>query len=459
MEPTIGMEAAVTENSRSPHPDHDSAQRSRGTDFETPALAYHESFPRGKIGTVLRKPLDTQEHLALAYSPGVAGPCRKIQADPSQSYRYTGRGNLVAVITNGTAVLGLGAIGAYAAKPVMEGKAMLFQKFAGIDSFDIEIDELDPDAFIRTVASLEPTFGGINLEDIKAPECFYIEEQLRSRMKIPVFHDDQHGTAIIATAGLINALALTDRKVSEISVVFSGGGAAAIACAQMFLSIGVPIENVLLCDSKGVVHKEREDLNEYKSRFAQRTSMRTLAEALVGADVFVGVSAAGVMRPDMLRSMAPHPIVFALANPDPEITPDVARLVRPDVIIATGRSDYPNQVNNVLGFPYIFRGALDVQAHTINEDMKRAAAHAIADLARLPVPLSVQRVYQKDGLLRFGRDYLIPKPNDPRALPVVATAVARAAIQSGVARHTIDIAAYFERLSSLLQKGDSPLDA
>ncbi len=449
METTIEKEAVRIETARRSQADHE-GPRARGADFETPSLAYHETFPRGKIGTVLRKPLDTQEHLSLAYSPGVAGPCRKIHADHSQSYLYTGRGNLVAVITNGTAVLGLGSIGAYAAKPVMEGKAMLFQKFAAIDSFDIEVAEEDPDAFIKIVAALEPTFGGINLEDIKAPECFYIEEELRRRMKIPVFHDDQHGTAIIATAGLINALDLTQKRVQDIKVVFSGGGAAAIACAQMFLSVGVPLENIILCDSKGVVHDDRDDLNEYKRRFSKKTSLRTLGEALVNADVFVGVSAAGVLKPDMLMTMAPQPIVFALANPDPEITPDLARLVRPDVIIATGRSDYPNQVNNVLGFPFIFRGALDVQAHTINEEMKRAAAYAIADLARQPVPLSVQRVYQREGLLKFGRDYLIPKPNDPRALAIVASAVAETAMISGVAHHHIDILAYRERLTTLL---------
>ncbi len=450
MEPTIGTVGVRPETARRNQAEPTDGHKSRGTDFETPSLAYHEAYPRGKIGTALRKPLDTQEHLALAYSPGVAGPCRKIHEDPSQSFVYTGRGNLVGVISNGTAVLGLGSIGPYAAKPVMEGKAMLFQKFAGIDSFDIEVAEEDPDAFIRIVAALEPTFGGINLEDIKAPECFYIEEQLRSRMKIPVFHDDQHGTAIIATAGLLNALDLTGKKVDTIRVVFSGGGAAAIACAHMFMSVGVPLEHVIMCDTKGVVHDGRDDLNEYKRRFAHKTELRTLGEALESADVFVGVSAAGVLKPDMLRSMALNPIVFALANPDPEINPEIARLVRPDVIIATGRSDYPNQVNNVLGFPYIFRGALDVQAHTINEDMKRAAAHAIADLARLPVPLSVQKVYQKDGALNFGRDYLIPKPNDPRALPVVASAVAEAAIRSGVAHKSIDIPSYYERLSSLL---------
>lgn len=422
----------------------------QGKDYETQSLAYHRAFPRGKIGIVLLKALDTQEDLALAYSPGVAGPCRLIEKDPDQSFLYTGRGNLVGVVSNGTAVLGLGAIGPYAAKPVMEGKAMLFKKFAGIDSFDIELAENDPDAFIKMVAALEPTFGGINLEDIKAPECFYIEEQLREKMKIPVFHDDQHGTAIIATAGLLNALDIIQKPIEDIRVVFSGGGAAAIACAQMFLSVGVKLANVILCDTKGVVHWEREDLNDYKRRFAQNTHLRTLEDAMVGADVFVGVSAAGVLKAEMLKSMAPDPVVFALANPNPEILPDLAHSIRPDVIIATGRSDYPNQINNVLCFPYIFRGALDVQAHSINEEMKRAAAFAIAALAREDVPELVQHVYREDGTLSFGRHYLIPKPNDPRALVVIASAVAEAAMNSGVARRSLDIEAYRSDLESLL---------
>ena len=425
--------------------------RNQGTkDYESLSLAYHQAFPRGKIGIVLQKPLNTQEDLALAYSPGVAGPCRSIEKNPDLSFLYTGRGNLVGVVSNGTAVLGLGAIGPYAAKPVMEGKAMLFKKFAGIDSFDIELDENDPDAFIRMVAALEPTFGGINLEDIKAPECFYIEEKLREKMKIPVFHDDQHGTAIIATAGLLNALDIIRKPIEAIRVVFSGGGAAAIACAQMFVSVGVRLENVLLCDTKGVVHNDRDDLNEFKRRFAQPTHLRTLEEAMVGADVFVGVSAAGVLKTEMLKSMAANPIVFALANPNPEILPDLAHSIRSDVIIATGRSDYPNQINNVLCFPYIFRGALDVQAHSINEEMKRAAAFAIAELARQDVPEVVQHVYRADGRLKFGRNYLIPKPNDPRALVVVASAVAEAAMRSGVARRQLDIASYRLELESLL---------
>ena len=416
-------------------------------DYEREALAFHEAAPRGKIGIALTKPLETQRDLSLAYSPGVAGPCRLIEKDPELSFRYTGRGNLVAVISNGTAVLGLGNIGAHAAKPVMEGKAMLFKKFAGIDSFDLEIAETDPDALIRMVAALEPTFGGINLEDIKAPECFYIEEQLKARMNIPVFHDDQHGTAIIATAALLNALELTGKSIETIEVVFSGSGAAAIACAQMFLTIGVPLEHILMCDSKGVLHAERSDLNAYKRRFARVTPKRHLAEALCEADVFVGVSAAGLMSSGMLRSMAADPIVFALANPDPEITPQIAHAARKDVIIATGRSDYPNQVNNVLGFPYIFRGALDVGARTINEEMKRAAAMAIAALAKREVPAVVQAMYQNEGILGFGRDYLIPKPNDPRALVEVAAAVAAAAISSGVARRPLDIEAYRVQLA------------
>lgn len=417
-------------------------------DYETPALAYHETSPRGKLATRLTKPLDTQEDLALAYSPGVAGPCRKIQADATKSFLYTGRGNLVGVISNGTAVLGLGPIGPYAAKPVMEGKAMLFKKFADIDSFDIEIAENDPEAFVRIVTALEPTFGAINLEDIKAPECFYIEEQLRKRMKIPVFHDDQHGTAIVASAGLLNALLLSHREPKNIRVVFSGAGAAAIACAQMFISLGVLREHITVCDSQGVIHSGRSDLNEYKSQFAQKTSHRTLADALEGADVFVGVSAAGLLSAENLLSMAAKPIVFAMANPDPEITPELAYRVRPDLIIATGRSDYPNQVNNVLGFPYIFRGALDVQARSINEDMKRAAAYAIAELARLPVVSSVQKIYQHEGILSFGPGYIIPKPIDPRALSLVSAAVAEAAIKSGVAQVKIDIDSYRTSLES-----------
>lgn len=419
-------------------------------DYESLALGYHEREARGKIGTYLKKPLETQDDLSMAYSPGVAGPCRLIETNHDLSFRYTGRGNLVAVISNGTAVLGLGNIGAHAAKPVMEGKAMLFKRFAGIDSFDLEVAEENPDAFIKIVAALEPTFGGINLEDIKAPECFYIEEHLRQKMGIPVFHDDQHGTAIIATAGLLNALELVDKNVAKIRVVFSGGGAAAIACAQMFLSVGVRSQNLLMCDSKGVIHDGREDLNAFKRRFSQNTPLRTLEDALKDADVFVGVSAAGLMSSGMLRSMARDPIVFALANPDPEITPHVASGVRSDVIIATGRSDYPNQVNNVLGFPYIFRGALDVGARSINEEMKRAAATAIAALAKREVPPEVQKVYEKEGKLAFGRRYIIPKPNDPRALVEVSAAVAAAAIESGVARQTLDIAAYRQQLGKLL---------
>ncbi len=418
-------------------------------DYEHLALAYHEREARGKIGTYLKKPLDTREDLAMAYSPGVAGPCRLIEGNRDLSFRYTGRGNLVAVISNGTAVLGLGSIGAYAAKPVMEGKAMLFKKFAGIDSFDLEIDEDNTEAFIRMVAALEPTFGGINLEDIKAPECFHIEEALKAKMGIPVFHDDQHGTAIIATAGLLNSLELVKKKIEDIKLVFSGGGAAAIACAQMFLTAGVNPENLLMCDSKGVIQSERPDLNVFKRRFARQTSLRSLEEALKGSDVFVGVSAAGLMSSGMLRSMARDPIVFALANPDPEITPHLALSVRPDVIIATGRSDFPNQVNNVLGFPYIFRGALDVQARTINEEMKKAAAVAIAALAKEKVLPEVQKVYEKEGILSFGRRYIIPKPNDPRALVEVSSAVAAAAIASGVARQNIDIVKYRRELASL----------
>lgn len=419
-------------------------------DFEKLSLAYHEADPPGKIATCLTKALDTQSDLALAYSPGVAGPCRQIEKNKDLSYRYTGRSNLVAVISNGTAVLGLGAIGPYAAKPVMEGKAMLFKKFAGLDAFDLEISESDSDALIRMIAALEPTFGGINLEDIKAPECFYIEEKLRERMEIPVFHDDQHGTAIIASAALLNALELAQKAIEDIRVVFSGAGAAAIACARMFETMGVQRDNIMMCDSKGLIHPDRKDLNAYKLRYAKESSLRTLNDALVGADVFVGVSAAGLMSSSMLRSMALNPIVFALANPDPEITPYLAHCVRSDVIIATGRSDYPNQVNNVLCFPYLFRGALDVQASSINEEMKRAAAFAIAGLARQSVPESVQRVFQAEGAISFGRNYLIPKPNDPRILFEVSYAVARAAMDSGVARVLIDKESYREVLAQRL---------
>lgn len=410
------------------------------------ALLYHEQPPAGKIFTGLSKPAATQHDLTLAYSPGVAAPCLEIAKNEDDSFRYTGRGNLVGVVSNGTAVLGLGDIGAYASKPVMEGKAMLFKKFADINVFDVEIDAKDPQAFIAAVKALEPTFGGINLEDIKAPECFEIEEQLREQMNIPIMHDDQHGTAIIASAAFLNALIVTQREVHDVHVVFSGSGAAAIATANLFIALGVDPDKLIMCDSKGVLSTERTDLNKYKKSFARKTALKTIEDALNKADVFVGVSAANVLKPDMIKHMAPNPIIFALANPDPEILPDVALAARPDAIVATGRSDYPNQVNNVLGFPYIFRGALDVRARTINTEMKLAAVRAIAELAREDVPDVVNRAYQTDQSYQFGRDYLIPKPVDPRVLLRVAPAVAQAAIETGVARTVIDMNQYREHL-------------
>lgn len=419
-------------------------------DLSAEALKYHEAHPAGKIFTGLSKSVESQHDLSVAYSPGVAVPCLEIHKDKDNSFRYTGRGNLVGVISNGTAVLGLGNIGPDAAKPVMEGKAMLFKKFADIDVFDIEVATEDPDTFCAAVKALEPTFGGINLEDIKAPECFYIEQKLRSEMSIPVFHDDQHGTAIIAGSAFINALEVAGKKIDQVKVVFSGGGAAAIACASLFLSLGVRKENLILCDSKGVVHSGRKDLNEYKARFANDTVARSIEDALDGADAFVGVSVANVLTPDMIMGMAANPIIFALANPDPEIHPDLARKARPDAIIATGRSDFPNQVNNVLGFPFIFRGALDVRATTINEEMKLAAVYAIAALAKENVPDVVMRAYQNTEVYQFGRDYLIPKPVDPRVLFHVAPAVAKAAIDSGVARRRIDIDVYTQQIERIL---------
>ncbi len=410
------------------------------------ALRYHREPQPGKIAVVPTKPHRTQADLSLAYSPGVAAPSRAVAEDPASVYEYTGKGNLVAVISNGTAVLGLGNIGPLAAKPVMEGKSMLFKTFAGIDAFDIEVAENDPEAFVRTVRAIAPTFGGINLEDIKAPECFEIEERLRRELDIPVMHDDQHGTAIITSAALLNGAKIAGKELPALRVVVNGAGAAAIACARLFLKLGVRREHMVLCDSRGVVAAHREDLNPLKREFATTRRIASLAEALHGADVFLGVSKANVLTPEMLRSMAPNPIVMALANPDPEIAYDVATVTRPDLIFATGRSDYPNQVNNVLGFPYIFRGALDVRASEINDAMKLAAAHAIAALTREPVPESVLRDYNLEKL-EFGRGYLIPKPTDPRLLTTVATAVARAAIESGIARRPIsDWEAYAREL-------------
>ncbi|MCC7434467.1 MAG: NADP-dependent malic enzyme [Methanoregulaceae archaeon] len=414
------------------------------------ALRYHEQGRPGKLEVIPTKPCVTARDLSLAYSPGVAEPCLAIAEDPHLAYRYTNKGNLVAVLSNGTAVLGLGAIGALAGKPVMEGKAVLFKRFAQVDVFDIELDTTDPAEIIRACQVLEPTFGGINLEDIKAPECFEIEGTLRSTMQIPVFHDDQHGTAIISGAALLNALEINGKAIGDLQVVVSGAGASAIACAKFYEALGVRTDHILMVDSKGVIFKGRTDgMNRYKEHFAQETDRRTLAEALVGADVFLGCSAKGLVTGEMLRSMAKDPIVFALANPDPEIDYDEAKAARPDAIVATGRSDYPNQVNNVLGFPYIFRGALDVRATGINEAMKVAAAKALAALAREPVPQEVSMAYSGQHF-DFGPDYIIPKPFDPRLLEVVSSAVARAACETGCAREPItDWDAYSARLSSM----------
>ena len=397
------------------------------------ALAYHAEGGPGKIEIRSTKPDATQHDLSLAYSPGVAAPCLAIADTPSKVYDYTIKGNLVAVVTNGTAVLGLGNIGPLAAKPVMEGKCMLFKHFSGINAFDIEIDATDPEEFIAAVKRIAPTFGGINLEDIKAPECFEIERRLVEELDIPVMHDDQHGTAIIASAALINAMHLSRKRIDEVRIVVNGAGAAAIACARMFLALGARREHITMCDSRGVVATRRSDLNPVKREFATERPITTLREALAGADVFLGVSTAGVLDAGMVRSMSRDPLVMALANPDPEITYDEAKAARPDVIVATGRTDYPNQVNNVLGFPYIFRGALDVRARKINEAMKLAAAHALAGLAREEAPAELAAAYGVDRL-EFGPDYLIPKLTDPRLLGRVARAVARAAVESGVAQ-------------------------
>ena len=405
--------------------------------FNQAALDYHSVEPKGKIEVIPSKPHSSQRDLSLAYSPGVAIPCLAIEKDPKLAYEYTGKGNLVAVITNGTAVLGLGDIGAEASKPVMEGKGLLFKIFADINVFDIEIDEKDPDKFIEIVKGIAPTFGGINLEDIKAPEAFYIEQRLKEELKIPLMHDDQHGTAIISAAALINALEIAGKKIGEVKMVVNGAGAAAIACTKLYLQLGLKIENVLMCDSKGVISHHRENLTPEKLDFVANTELKTLADALQGADVFVGLSKGNVMTPEMLLSMAENPVVFGLANPDPEIEYEVAMETRPDTIMATGRSDYPNQVNNVLGFPYIFRGALDVQATGINEAMKLAAVRAIADIAKEPVPESVILAYNLKTL-NFGREYFIPKPFDNRLLTRVSVAVAKAAMESGIANKPIE---------------------
>jgi malate dehydrogenase (oxaloacetate-decarboxylating)(NADP+) len=418
------------------------------------ALEYHQGSRPGKIEVTPTKPCRTQRDLSLAYTPGVADPCLEIQDNPQDAYKYTAKGNLVAVVSNGTAVLGLGDIGALAGKPVMEGKAVLFKRFADVDVFDVEVNSHDPDEIIKLCQLLEPTFGGINLEDIKAPDCFYIEETLKKTLKIPVFHDDQHGTAIISGAALLNALEIVGKDIGSVRVVFNGAGAAGIACAEHYVRLGVKRENIILCDTKGVVYAGRQQgMNPYKERFARETKLRTLAEAVKGADVFAGLSVKGAITQDMVRSMAANPIVFAMANPDPEITYEQAKACRSDVIIATGRSDYPNQVNNVLGFPSIFRGALDVRATAINEEMKLAATRALANLAKEDVPDSVCRAYGVERL-RFGREYLIPTPFDPRVLIWEASAVAEAAMKSGVAQQPVDLNTYRDELERRLGKAN-----
>lgn len=423
---------------------------------EREALFYHKTIRPGKIEIIASKPMATQRDLSLAYSPGVAVPVQAIADDPATAYDYTARGNLVAVISNGTAILGMGNLGALASKPVMEGKAVLFKRFADVDSIDIELASEDPEALIEAIAMMEPSFGGINLEDIKAPECFIIEQALRERMKIPVMHDDQHGTAIIAAAGLVNACFLTGRKFEDVKMVVNGAGASALACTALIKSMGVRPENVLVCDTKGVIYQGRDNVDQFKSAHATVTDKRTLQEALVGADIFLGLSAKGAVTQDMVKAMAPQPIIFAMANPDPEITPPEVKAVRPDAVVATGRSDYPNQVNNVLGFPFIFRGALDVRATAINEEMKIAAAHAIAELAREQVPEEVAAAYGKNH--QFGLDYIIPAPFDPRLIEVVSSAVAKAAMDTGVAQQPIaDFDAYRTELKSRLNPTTSAL--
>jgi len=415
-------------------------------DMKKAALEYHSTGRKGKIEVIPTKPCVTQWDLSLAYSPGVAEPCREIEKDQNLAYEYTNKGNLVAVISNGTAVLGLGNIGALAGKPVMEGKSVLFKRFADIDAFDLEIDTLDADEIIRTVKLLEPTFGGINLEDIKAPECFYIEDELKKLMDIPVFHDDQHGTAIISGAGLLNACELVNKDLSKLRIVFSGAGASAISCAAFFIKLGAKGENMVMCDTRGVIYKGREQgMNPQKEMFAIDTKMRKLEEAIKGADAFVGLSTAGIVTQEMVKSMADNPIIFAMANPDPEISYEDAMSARGDIIMATGRSDYPNQVNNVLGFPFIFRGALDVRSKAINEEMKIAASYALSDLAKRGADHTVAKAYGKSHF-EFGPEYIVPKPFDPRVLIWESTAVAQAALQTGVARIKVDIEEYKDSL-------------
>lgn len=424
-------------------------------DLREEALSYHRYPMPGKIETVATKSTSNPDDLSLAYSPGVAFPCKEIEKNKDDAYLYTNKANLVAVISNGTAVLGLGNIGATASKPVMEGKALLFKIFAGLDCYDIEIDEQDPDRFVAAVKAMSPTFGGINLEDIKAPECFEIERRLKAECDIPVMHDDQHGTAIVSGAALLNALEIQDKKIEDVRVVVNGAGAAAISCTRLYMGLGVKKENIVMCDSKGVVTADRTDINEEKRHFATNRPIKTLAEALDGADVFLGLSVADVVTEEMLASMAPRPVVFALANPNPEIAYDKALATRSDLIFATGRSDYPNQINNVLGFPYIFRAALDCRATEINEDMKVAAARAIASLAKEPVPDSLCRAYSV-AKLEFGPDYILPKPFDKRLLKTVAPAIAKAAAESGAARKPIDnYETYAKHLTTLIEDNDA----
>ena len=421
-------------------------------DMKQAALDYHSIGQKGKIEVVPTKPCLTAWDLSLAYSPGVAAPCLEIHEDPNKVYEYTNKGNLVGVISNGTAVLGLGNIGALAGKPVMEGKSVLFKRFAGIDAFDIEINTTDPDEVIKTVKYLEPTFGGINLEDIKAPECFYIEQELKKQTDIPIFHDDQHGTAIISGAGLLNACEIVDKDMSRLKIVFNGAGASAIACAEFFIQLGAVRENIMMCDSRGVIYKGRsENMNAQKESFAVETSDRTLKEAMIGADVFAGLSSGGAVNQDMVKSMADKPIIFAMANPDPEISYPDAVAARNDVIMATGRSDYPNQVNNVLGFPFIFRGALDVRAKAINEEMKIAAAYSLANLAKQGADENVAKAYGEKSF-EFGPEYIVPKPFDPRVLVWESVAVAEAAMKTGVSRIEIDIDQYREKLERKVQE-------
>lgn len=429
-------------------------EKERDQDIKKAALEYHSVGRKGKIEVVPTKPCLTQWDLSLAYSPGVAVPCMEIYRDPDLAYEYTNKGNLVGVVSNGTAVLGLGKIGALAGKPVMEGKSVLFKRFAGIDAFDIELNTEDPDEIIKTVKYLEPTFGGINLEDIKAPECFYIEDELRKQTDIPVFHDDQHGTAIISGAGLLNACELVGKDISELRMTFNGAGASAIACAEFFIQLGAKRDNITMCDSRGVIYKGREaGMNPQKERFAVDTSARTLQEAMKGADVFVGLSEGGMVTQEMVKTMADKPIIFAMANPDPEISYPEAKAARKDVIMATGRSDYPNQVNNVLGFPFIFRGALDVRAKAINEEMKVAAAYSLAALAKTGADENVAKAYGKKHF-EFGPDYIVPSPFDPRVLVWESVAVAQAAMHTGASRIRIDIEEYRE---SLARKVDEKL--